>query len=208
MNKQQLQDYIREQVGADTSRESIRIALGTQGWSEQDINEGFETFERDSKILTNQMPVPPVTSYIENTYGNVGTSEEIVKSIWNKGIPRTNSTFMFISLLLVFGLDLLIAIASPDLLSFWYMMLGVFAGFGFFFFLENFVFRKKFANTTSSLDKWILTAIVLRNIIFLLNFIPLIQLVGIWALASIGWLVGLAYVVLIVVRFRKTKKLA
>lgn len=183
MINQQLLDYIRQQVTAGTSKESIKQALSTQGWSEQDVNEGFATLDKNLTTSANHTPAFSVSSpsiarptkILDNT---AGLSDNLVKSIWNKGIPRTNSTFMVISLVLVFGLDLFIAITSPDLRSFWYMMLAVFAVFAVFFCLENFVFRKKFANTTSSLDKWISMIIVIRNLIFLLNFIPFIQLLG------------------------------
>jgi len=63
-------------------------------------------------------------------------SNELKKqnSIWTKIIPRTNMVFMIISLLLVFGLDLLIIISSPSLRPFWYMMLAVMGVFLVFFF--------------------------------------------------------------------------
>ena len=146
------------------SRETIRVSLMSQNWSEQDVNEGFRAIEK-----SNMVPTPPT-----------GNST----SLWAKGIPRTNKVFMIISLVLVFGLDFFIAISSPDLRSFWYMMLAVFAVFAVFFCLENFIFRKKFANTTSSLDKWISMIIVIRNLVFLLNFIPFIQLLGLAFLGS------------------------
>ncbi len=92
---------------------------------------------------------------------------------------------MVISLIFVFGLDLLILISSPSLALFWYMMLGVLAVFAIFYCLENFVFRKQFAGTTSHLDKWITLVIILRNIVFLLNFVPFIQLLGIALLGGL-----------------------
>jgi hypothetical protein len=104
--------------------------------------------------------------------------------MWAKDIPRVNRVFMVISLVFVFGLDLLILISNPGLAPFWFMMLGVLAAFVFFYYLENFVFRKRFAGTTSHLDKWILRVIILRNIIFVLNFIPFIQLIGLYLLTG------------------------
>ena len=108
--------------------------------------------------------------------------------------------------MIVFLLDLSIAVSSPELRPFLYIMLGVLAVFATFFYLENFIFRKKFANTPSSLDKWISTIIVIRNIIFLLNFIPLIQLLGLAGLVYIGWLIGLIYLGLIIGRYHQMKK--
>jgi hypothetical protein len=182
MINQQLIDYIRQQLTAGVTREIIKTALISQGWSEQDINEGFTTIEKPTTVLTNT----------QNT-------------IWSKGIPRTNNVFIIISLLLVFGLDLFIIISDSSLLSFWYMMLGVLALFSVFFYFENFVFRKKFANTTSALDKWISMVVGIRNLIFLLNFIPFIQLLGLAALAFIGWIILLIYIGLIIGRYRQTK---
>lgn len=105
-------------------------------------------------------------------------------TIWAKRIPRTNMVFMIISLLFVFGLDLFIIISSPSLKPFWYMMLAVMGVFLVFFFLENYLFRKEFTDTRSTLDGWIYAIIFARNIIFLLNFIPFIQLLGLMLLGG------------------------
>ena len=173
MVNKQLFDYISQQMKLGASKETIRSSLMSQNWSEQDVNEGFAVVEKSNVVPIPSMPITP--SVVPNiSTPHLGNST----SLWAKGIPRTNKVFMIISLVFVFGLDLFIAISSPDLRSFWYMMLRVFAVFAFFFCLENFVFRKKFANTTSSLDKWISMIIVIRNLIFLLNFIPFIQLLG------------------------------
>lgn len=179
MVNKQLLDYISQQVKLGASKETIRSSLMSQNWSEQDVNEGFATIEKSNVIPTS--PIPITSSVVPNmSTPHSGNST----SLWAKGIPRTNKVFMIISLVLVFGLDLFIVISSPGLRSFWYMMLGVFAMFAVFFCLENFVFRKKFANTTSSLDEWILMIIVIRNLIFLLNFIPFIQLLGLALLSG------------------------
>jgi len=133
---------------------------------------------------------------------------------------------MVISLLLVFGLDLMIIISSPSLMPFWIAMLIVLGVFLVFFFLENFLFRKKFTYTNSAVDGWILLIIILRNIIFVLNFIPFIQLLGLMILGSALTLfysgyagygplsifslitpgLLLAYIILIISRFAATKK--
>ena len=186
MINQQVLDYIRQQLAAGVVKENIKTALKSQGWSEQDVTEGF---------LANEKLVVVSTPQTVNS----------LSSIWAKGIPRTNKVFMVIYLLLVFGLDLFIAISSPDLLSFWYMMLGVFALFAVFFYLENFIFSKEFTNTTSGLDKGISLIIVLRNLLFLLNFIPLIQLLGLAGLMYVGWIIGLIYLGLIIARFNQIK---
>lgn len=161
MTNPQLIDYIRKQFSENIARETIKSNLMSQGWTEQDVSEGFGVIDH------------PVTAST---------------SLWTTRIPRTNKVFMIISLLLVFGLDLLLVISSPSLAPYWYMMLGVLAVFAIFYCLENFVFQKRFANTTSNLDIWISPIIVLRNIVFLLNFVPLIQMIG---LGLLGGLISL-----------------
>ena len=147
--------------------------------------------------------------------------------IWAKGIPITNKVFMVISLLLVFGLDLLIIVSNPSLFMFWAIMIGVLAVFSVFFFLENYFFRNKFLHNKSPLDGWLYVIILARNIIFILNFIPIIQLFGLMLLG--GWVAGslfggggfifsifsmvmpvltLIYVALIIARFHQTKKIS
>lgn len=140
-------------------------------------------------------------------YLNTPNVPDVENTIWTKGIPRTNIVFMIISLLLVFGLDLFIIISSPSLMSFWYMMLGVLAVFSIFFFLENYLFRKKFSDSKSALDGWIYAIIFARNIIFILNFIPLIQLLGLMLLPYVFAPVCLVlYTILIICRFVVAKK--
>jgi hypothetical protein len=205
MATQQLLDYVRQQLAAGVPTEQVKNALKAQGWNEQDINEGIAT------SVSNLQP----------------------KSLWAKAIPRTNWAFMVTSLLLVFGLDLLILLVSPSLWPFWAEMLTVLGVFVIFFCLENFLFKKKFSGTKSHLDPWISTIISVRNIIFLLNFIPFIQLLGmsligafVMAVPSVilggrglsgaeGITLGLAlffpammvaYIVLIVRRFSSIKK--
>ena len=195
MTNQQLLDYIRQQLTAGVARENIKTSLISQGWSEQDITEGFITIGK-----------PTVTP---TRTGGVGLNPgNTTNTIWTKVIPRTNIGFGIASLPLVFGLDLIIIISSPDLKPFWYMMLGVLAVFALFFCLENFVFNKKFADTTSNLDKGISVVVVIRNLLFLLNFIPLIQMLGLAAIVFGGWILGLIYIGLIIARFSQTKKVS
>jgi hypothetical protein len=130
-----------------------------------------------------------------------------LSAVWTKTIPRTNTVFMVISLILVFGVDLSILISSPELAMFWYIMLAVLAVFALFFILENFIFKARFANTTSNLDPTIATLIGLRNFLFLLNFIPFIQLLGLAGLGFIGWAIVLVYVGLLIARSNQTKKI-
>ena len=135
-------------------------------------------------------------------------SNVVINTIWKRKIPWNNMSSMAIFLLLVFGLDLFIVISSPDLIFFWYIMLAVLGGFLIFFFLENLLFIKKFADHKSKLDLWIFLIIIVRNFIFLLNFIPFIQVLGLILLPFIFVPVCLVlYTILIICRFVVAKKI-
>ena len=125
--------------------------------------------------------------------------------IWRKRIPAANKGFMVVSLFLVFGLDLFILFGSQlSLLPFWIEMVGVLGIFGIFFYLENFSFKKRFENSRSTLDTWISVAIVIRNIAFVLNFIPYIQLLGGVSLV-VG---GIPYLIIYSVLLNKRSKVS
>jgi len=166
--------YIRNQLAAGIAKEDIRKALVINGLSEQDIAEGFAAVTPTPSAPGAGLYTPSQPAAVTQTMV-VGKST----SLWAKSIPRTNKGFMGIALVLVFGLDLVILISSGfSLMPFWIEMLTVLGVFVFFLLLENYVLSKKFSNTRSALDQWILGLIVARNLIFLLNFIPLIQLLG------------------------------
>lgn len=135
----------------------------------------------------NSTPIVPQPAVSLPTAPTISpTVPAIAQSICVKGIPRTNKVFMVISLILVLGLDLVILLVSGfSLLPFWIVMLVVLGIFAVFFYLENYVFSKKFADTKSALDPWISAIIVARNIIFVLNFIPLIQILGLALLGGV-----------------------
>jgi hypothetical protein len=106
-----------------------------------------------------------VTQVVDNKY-------------WTKYIPWANKGFMVISLLLFLGLDLYILINEFDLLPFWLAMLVVMAIFVSFYFYENRILKVKYATSESKLDIWLIVVVAIRNIVFVLNFIPLIQILG------------------------------
>jgi len=173
MINQELLDYTRRQLTSGVGKEEIGKALATQGWNQQDIEEAFITTEKTS--LVSQTP-PSISSPV--TASNNPSSVIIENKIWLKVIPRTNTGFMVVSLLLVFGLDLVILLASPDLAPFFIAMVVVLGIFGIFYYIENRIFKKKLETTLSKKDKWISLLIILRNLVFLLNFIPYIQILG------------------------------
>lgn len=97
---------------------------------------------------------------------------------WSKIIPRLNNSFMVISAILVFGLDLAILTQSPELAPFFFAMLAVLTIFVFFYLYENRKLKQKFSNSDSRLDSWFVALVVIRDVVFVLNFIPFIQLLG------------------------------
>lgn len=140
------------------------------------------------------------TGFVTN--GPLSLGEE--NTTWSKGIPRTNIGFLVVSLLLVFGLDLTILVSSPELAPFYFEMLAVFVIFGVFFYSENRILNKRFAHSRSTLDAWITTLVVIRNIVFVLNFIPLIQIGGAIALV-VG---GIPYLIVYSILISKRSKIA
>lgn len=121
---------------------------------------------------------PSNTWLTSNTQGSKQGIYIANRKKWTKIIPRLNIGFMVISTLLVFGLDLMILIDSPELAPFFYAMLVVLAIFVAFFFYENKILKRKFASSDSKLDSWFVALVVLRDIVFVLNFIPFIQILG------------------------------
>lgn len=130
--------------------------------------------------------------------------------IWSKFIPYFNYICGALYLLIIFGVDLVLIFnaslgAQQSYWPFWYIML-VFLGFYIVFFLLEGSFGKKLSNTTSKLDGWIFTIIILRNIIFLLNFLPFIQLLGLVVDFFGGWILIIVYIRLMFLRFREAKQ--
>lgn len=128
------------------------------------------------------------------------TSQNFVNKIWEKVIPRINAGFLILYLLFVFGVDVFVLLSASthergQYMSFWYIMLAVLAVYFLFFCLENFIFKKRFRSTTSRLDSWIVFFIVVRNIVFLLNFIPFIQLLGLFIDFFAGWAIVIIYAI-------------
>ena len=168
MISQQFVDFIKNQLAAGIPAEDVKNALRIHRLSEQDIADGF--------AIANATPLPKM-ALVQPSVARATVAP--VVSMWGKGIPRTNWVFMGTSLLLVFGLDLFVLMQSNfSLMPFWIEMLIVFGVFTVFFSFENYVFSKKFSSTRSALDPWISLVIVLRNLVFVLNFVPVIQVLG------------------------------
>jgi len=124
---------------------------------------------------------------------------------WGGLLNKTNKIFMVICIGMLFTVDLAILISQPELAPFWFIMIGCTVLFGFFYVLENVYFSNKFAGTQSDLDAWIYLLVFLRNIVFVLCVIPLIQILGGLALVAGGLPYLLVYVILITKRFGVVK---
>ena len=57
MTSQKLLDYIRQQLIGRVVKENIKTALFSQGWSEQDIAEGFTAVEKLAAAPISQTPI-------------------------------------------------------------------------------------------------------------------------------------------------------
>lgn len=173
MVTKELLDYIEGQLTVGVSREKIISGLTSEGgWNMNNIQEAFATLE----ITTSSTSGVPTT---KNKY-------------WSKIIPSSNSTFMVISLGLFLGLDLMILVTNPGMYPFWAAMLVVIVIFAAFYYYENYKLAKKFKKTKSKADVWILVLVTIRNVVFVLNFIPFIQILG----AGILILGGIPYIIL------------
>lgn len=174
------------------SDDEIRKFLASGANSPEEINASFASLNSPatpSTAASTLIPAPTIVSRIpEQRLPAQATTEN---RTWTKRIPKSNQVTMVVSLALVFGLDLFILITNPGLFAFWAIMLAVLGVFAVFYYLENYVYAKKFANSNSKIDYWILSLVGLRNLVVVLNFIPLIQILGMaaGAFAAVPYLI-------------------
>lgn len=174
------------------SDDEIRKFFASGANSPEEINAAFTSLNNptvSSATASTTVPAPAVVATVPEQKPTAQTITE--NKTWAKRIPRSNQVTMVVSLALVFGLDLFILITNPGLFAFWVIMLAIFGVFAIFYYLENYVYAKKFANSSSKIDYWILSLVGLRNFIVVLNFIPLIQLLGmaLGAFAAVPYLI-------------------
>ena len=156
MITQELTSYIKKKLRDGVAKEIIVRELSVSGWTIEQINEAF-------------------ASLVENKY-------------WSKWIPGANKIFMLLSLLVMFVVHPFII--NTDALGFGNEIALFFYGimfiplviFGIFYRYENNKLSNQFESTRSGTDPWLLILIVIRNIVFGLNFVPYIQILGIMAL--------------------------
>jgi len=209
-------DFIRKQVAAGIPRPDIEKVLKTNGLSPEEIEEGF--ISADSSVSIRQTQTVPQadtkelaneSARIEESIIDKDSSRVIRDEIWSKSIPSANQRSMITCLALFILLDTGILFTVNEALIefhhgelFWLIMAGVMTAFVPFFYLENVYCAPRFSQTPSSKDSHILSLIRFRNLIFVLNMVPWIQLLGILALvvACIPW--SITYISLMRKRFR------
>jgi hypothetical protein len=133
--------------------------------------------------------------------------QSLVKSeLWNRYIPRTNNIFLGIDLALVFILDLAIIINSPELKPFWYAMLFVLVIQLVFWSIENYYLSPKLKTqpTTASTQFFYIFSL-LKNILFLLNYIPLVQIIGWIGGVFAGPVIVVGYIVTLWFQFKRKR---
>ena len=158
MVTQELLDQIKDCLVAGLPKEKIISDLSAGGWEMSSIQEAFDS------LTPNIKPSDPTTA-TSNKY-------------WTKYIPHLNKWAMVVSLTLFLGLDLIILIFTPVLFIFWAAMAVVMLIFWRLYLYENRILKKRFKSSKSKLDRWILVMVVIRNVVFILNVIPFIQLFG------------------------------
>lgn len=116
---------------------------------------------------------------------NVNSNYVTDNKQWSQAIPVLNGIALVASIALLAIVDIPILISEPSLAPFFYAMLFVLVVSSAFYVYEQFTLKKLFRNNTSRLDTWFVALTVLRNIVFVLNFIPGIQILG-----GIGFVFG------------------
>lgn len=172
MITQELIDYVKTQLSSGVAREKITSdLLGQGGWTMEQINEAFTSATSVSGGPNNNL--------------NLGVRDN---KYWSKWIPGTNKLFMLLSLLVMFVVHPFIivtdalGIGTETALFFYGVMFIPLVIFGIFYRYENNKLSNQFGSTRSGTDPWFLILIVIRNIVFGLNFVPFIQIIGAGAL--------------------------
>ena len=212
-------DFIRKQVAAGIPRPDIEKVLKTNGLSPEEIEEGFRAAVDNAPQREVQMNVPDDTHEAAQLTASTVTPEKRYEppaiigfdstrnkteamSSWANAIPKLNRITMIACLALFIFVDTIILVDNPELIMFWVIMAGVMVLCTVFYYLENYVFAPRFAKTRARLDTFIFGLIAFRNLVFFLNVIPVIQVIGMWTIvfAGIPWL--LAYGWSIHLRYR------
>ncbi|MEP7204767.1 MAG: hypothetical protein ABI716_01065 [Candidatus Saccharibacteria bacterium] len=154
-----------------------------------------------AEAAVSSFPQPPVAQVLSSLQSN---------KIWSKSIPKTNKIFLIAAaaLLLIVDLPLLISDRTGMLIMFFILMLIAFAVLLVFSRLELYVFKKKFSGSKSKYDHVLFGLIIARDLLLFLNFIPYVQLLGIFAFVMLGLPILISYTVLVSLRSSSSTSLA
>lgn len=130
------------------------------------------------------------------------SAQPITNTIWSKTIKRVNYVFLAVCLGLLLIIDLPILVQNPSLAPFFFAMLmalGLFIGCLLFEIWAG----KRLQNTPhSGLDTTIFVLATIRNVIIVLNVIPLIQIIG-FLISPLALLFILANAIMITMRLKQ-----
>jgi hypothetical protein len=196
MITQELIDYVKTQLSSGVAREKITFYLLGQGdWTMEQINEAFTSATSISGGPNNNL--------------NLGVRDN---KYWSKWIPGTNKIFMLFSFLVMFVVNPFIIvtdaleIGTGTALFFYGIMFIPLVIFGIFYRYENNKLSNQFGNTRSGTDPLFLILVVIRNIVFGLNFVPIIQITGAGAL--VFGIIPYLLIYIFLVRFRNKSVVA
>jgi|GEM_PF-4164420 len=208
MTPEEIAARVREERGKGSDRDAIYQTLKSAGASELQIAQALLAADEPPPVAAPaEIPQPAVTQ--SAVPARVPVPIE-VSSTWTKTIPITNTIFRFIYIALVFGVcgAILVttAVSSPSALAllvpFWAIMVAFFFLALQHFKYENKKFRELFSTSSAPLIDGLLFALILiRNLFFILLFIPGIQLIGLAFCIPFFIVHGIIYAILI--HFRK-----
>ncbi|MDO8269059.1 MAG: hypothetical protein Q7T54_00095 [Candidatus Levybacteria bacterium] len=99
---------------------------------------------------------------------------------WTVLIPAINKSIFIISLLVLCLIDIPYLVKVPSLFIFFIPMVISILLFVVFLYIENDL-KQSYKNSRSLLDILFVVLITIRNILFFLNVLPVIQILGIFA---------------------------
>ncbi len=118
-----------------------------------------------------------------NSVGSGNSTHTEINKYWSSYVILTNKIFMGVSLIIMFGINVYILATDAlglgdDALFFYGIMFVPLILFAGFYLYENKNLSARFMGSQSNIDPWILALILIRNGVFVLNFIPFIQIMG------------------------------
>ncbi len=189
MTEQELVNFIKAKLAAENPRELIISDLHTTGeWTSEQITDAFEKVDRERDTLKPRPPLPDSSVWERAKRCNRRSLA------WASGI-FVLSVFSFSSGRLAGLIELL---QDEWVGPFVWLMLGVLGLFSLFVSFENIYLSKKLTHTETTPVRALRFIICTRNIIFVLNVIPYIQILGLLALFFTGWLLLILYVIFLI----------